>query len=449
LTASASVIQAKEPISLGAIRSPKRKSGATGSRAHWFPYYAGFSTGFVEDILSYLDLAKGAVLLDPWLGAGTTAEVAAAKGIQLRGYDLNPAMLLVARARTVPTSAEDQIPLLIRKICRVYERDIKKRSTSLSGSKDALEQWLQPGSAVAFRLLEQSIETSVLTREPASVTPLWRRAGQTSPVVALFYLALFRSLRHFVSEFQTSNPTWIKISTGGQRIQLPWDRILGRFCREIENLLSTIQSESERMPHGGNRRCVIKEASSLQLPISSNSVDAVVSSPPYCTRIDYVRATLPELALIGHPNGVVMRLLRERMIGTPTINAKQNYDGSGWGPTCSRFLSAVQDHSSKASSTYYLKYYRQYFASAHASLVEIDRVLKQGGRCVLVVQDSYYKEVQNDLPQIFTEMATGLGWSLKQKIDFNVKQTLAGVNPEVKSYRTTFHATESVLVFSK
>jgi hypothetical protein len=67
----------------------------------------------------------------------------------------------------------------------------------------------------------------------------------------------------------------------------------------------------------------------------------------------------------------------------------------------------------------------------------------------LVVQDSYYKEVQNDLPQVFIEMATGLGWNLKRKIDFQVKQTLAGVNPEVRSYRTSFQATESALVFSK
>ncbi|MGI9067563.1 MAG: hypothetical protein ACR2HX_14325 [Pyrinomonadaceae bacterium] len=66
--------------------------------------------GFVEDIISYLDLADRAILLDSWLGAGTTAEVATAKGFQLRGFDLNPAMLLVARARTLPTGVVDQIP---------------------------------------------------------------------------------------------------------------------------------------------------------------------------------------------------------------------------------------------------------------------------------------------------------------------------------------------------
>jgi hypothetical protein len=434
---------------ISVIRSPKRRVLGAESRANWFRYYAGFSVGFVEDIISHLDLADGAILLDPWLGAGTTAEVATGKGFQLRGFDLNPAMLLVARARTVPTSVADQIPILTKRISRSYERRMKNGAPSGRRENEPLEQWLQPASAAAFRVLEQSLEASILKREPSSVAPLWRRAGQAQPLVALFYVALFGSLRHFISEFQTSNPTWIKVSSGGERIQLSSDRILRRFCEEIESLLRAIKLETKVMPSVGVRASVIKQASSLQLPICSGSVDAAVSSPPYCTRIDYVRATLPELAVIGYPNGDVMRVLREQMIGTPTINKSQNNNGVTLGPICSRFLSAVEGHSSKASSTYYLKYYRQYFASVVTSLAEIDRVLKKSGQCVLVVQDSYYKEIQNDLPRIFIEMATQLGWTLKEEKPFHVNQTLAGVNPGVKPYRTTFHATEWALCFSK
>jgi hypothetical protein len=203
------------------------------------------------------------------------------------------------------------------------------------------------------------------------------------------------------------------------------------------------------MPSVGSRRCVINQASSLKLPLSSHSVDVVLSSPPYCTRIDYVRATLPELAVIRFPNGASIRRLREEMIGTPTINKDSPEDDPAWGPTCNAFLLDVASHSSKASSTYYLKYYRQYFASAFASLREIDRVLKESGQCVLVVQDSYYKDLLNDLPTIFCEMANGVGWTLKHKIDFQVKRTLAGINPEVKQYRNAFQAVESALIFRK
>jgi len=251
-----------------------------------------------------------------------------------------------------------------------------------------------------------------------------------------------------MSAFQSSNPTWVKIADS-KRVQVSWERILNRFLTEINSLLLSITALTQVMPSVSSRSCVIDRASSLQLPVRSDSIDAAVSSPPYCTRIDYVRATLPELAIIRHPNGSVIRRLRERMIGTPTIDDCEEYETDNWGTTCSRFLSTVERHTSKASSTYYLKYYQQYFASIFASLKEIDRVLKTGGHCVLVIQDSYYKNKKNNLPRMFIEMAAHYRWSLDKKKPFRVNQTLAGVHPNVKAYRSTFHATEWALVFSK
>ena len=430
------------------IRSPKRRPRSQPSRADWFRYYADFSGEFVEDVISHLDLDSDATLLDPWLGGGTTAEIATAKGIRFKGYDINPAMLLVSRARTIPTEAATQIPRLVESITRSFK--IKSGNVNESDADtDQLEQWLQPASARAFRILERSVENCLSDPESISRVPLWRRTGQASPILSVFYVALFRTLRHFIWAFESSNPTWVKVVDEGKRIQVSPDRILNRFHKEIRRLSESMTAEQAVMPASTNRSCVISRASSSRLPLASNSIDAAVSSPPYCTRIDYVRATLPELAVIGHPNGRVIRRLRERMIGTPTIDECEEYETDHWGTTCARFLSAVERHTSKASSTYYLKYYQQYFASIFASLKEIDRVLKPNGRCVLVVQDSYYKNKKNNLPRMFIEMAAHYGWSLNRKKPFRVNQTLAGVNPGVKPYRSTFHATEWVLAFSK
>ncbi|MCH7544281.1 MAG: DNA methylase, partial [Proteobacteria bacterium] len=73
----------------------------------------------MEDVINQLDLRPGAILLDPWLGSGTTSEVATKMGYQIRGFDLNPAMLLVARARLLPTEAAENIATLVKRICHV------------------------------------------------------------------------------------------------------------------------------------------------------------------------------------------------------------------------------------------------------------------------------------------------------------------------------------------
>ena len=115
------------------IRSPKRTSKTmAGSRAEWFPYYAGFSAGFVEDTIDQLDLKPRAVILDPWLGAGTTSEVATAKGYWVRGYDLNPAMLLVARARLLATDSAEEVATVVKRICHMYEHGASGPETPMN-----------------------------------------------------------------------------------------------------------------------------------------------------------------------------------------------------------------------------------------------------------------------------------------------------------------------------
>ena len=63
----------------------------------------------------------------------------------------------------------------------------------------------------------------------------------------------------------------------------------------------------------------IDVASSEALPHPSSSVDFILSSPPYCTRIDYAVASLPELALFGYVPEGDFQLLRKKLIGTSTV----------------------------------------------------------------------------------------------------------------------------------
>jgi hypothetical protein len=114
----------------GKVRTPKRGAIEVESRSNWFSYYAGFSSGFVEDILGQLDLGAGATLLDPWLGGGTTAEVALARGLRFKGYDLNPSMLLVAKARTLSKDSGVDLSDLIRHAANAFKRKIKEFAKS-------------------------------------------------------------------------------------------------------------------------------------------------------------------------------------------------------------------------------------------------------------------------------------------------------------------------------
>jgi len=160
-------------------------------------------------------------------------------------------------------------------------------------------------------------------------------------------------------------------------------------------------------------------------------------------------ATSAELSLLGFGSNSGFKELRRGLIGSVTVPKAAPAISATWGQTCLGFLGALHQHSSKASATYYYKNHLQYFQSLSASVSEIGRVLRPRGMCVLVVQDSYYKDLHNNLPVILTEMGAASELELEQRNDFPLSRTMAGINPSARDYRASFNATESVLTFRR
>jgi hypothetical protein len=125
--------------------SAKRRSAGEPGRASVFPYYAGYSAGFVAGVVSNLDLEPGSVILDPWNGSGTTTQVVSEYGLKAVGLDINPAMAIVAQARSVDSALLPILEKIIPHMGGVAEQ------VSATMDRDPLESWLEPTSAASFR----------------------------------------------------------------------------------------------------------------------------------------------------------------------------------------------------------------------------------------------------------------------------------------------------------
>jgi SAM-dependent methyltransferase len=133
------------------------------------------------------------------------------------------------------------------------------------------------------------------------------------------------------------------------------------------------------------------------------------------------------------------------MLGTPTIGRSALSGSETWGSTALNLADRIATHESRASSTYYLRCFQQYFDGLARSVSELRRVVKPGGKAFLVVQDSHYKEIRVDLAQVVSDMARISGWSEATRLDFATRRTLARVNPMSRRYRQDFLANESVV----
>ncbi len=134
------------------LSSPK--VGLADGSSPWYRYYAGYSVDFVRDCLKFLSPPPESLVLDPWNGSGTTTYVAAQQGFASLGFDANPALLVVAKARVLGLDVAPSITTLVREITS------RASATPWEGEarSDPLARWVTPRAATAIRSLEQAIQ---------------------------------------------------------------------------------------------------------------------------------------------------------------------------------------------------------------------------------------------------------------------------------------------------
>lgn len=396
----------------------------------WYRYYAGFSAGFVEHALKH-SAATAGLVLDPWNGTGTTTVVAASENVPAVGFDINPALVVVARARLLGVGVWASLDPL--------GDDVVAHGTSFEQVDDPLRFWFAPQAAGCIRGLQRSVQRLLVDSGTESQS-VYQTASGVSTLAAFFYTVLFRTVRVLIAPRAGTNPTWWKRVEEPYQLDPSREDIVNQFRVSARELAAGLHRDN----YDGGVDVRVGVGDSRCLPLQDATVDAVIGSPPYCTRIDYGIATRPELAVLG-ARAEDLKLLRNQMVGTPTMTGERGTPEE-WGPTAAAFLSGVAGHPSKASAGYYTNYFRQYYAGLWSSLGELRRVMRGGARAVLVVQDNYYKELHNDTPTILAEMAVAHDFDSVKREDFPVTRTRASMNPRARKYRSKAAAVESILI---
>jgi DNA modification methylase len=424
------------------IVNPKQPTQSHALAEHKiFPYYAGYSRAFATKLLSSMGLRATQVVLDPWNGAGTTTSTATELGVDSYGFDLNPAMIIVAKAALLPADELASIEPLAHTILDVS----RAAGREFRIEDDPLDAWLTPSAVASIRGVEGEINRSLICHTCYANLGNSGLLAAVTPIAAYFYVVLFRTVRSLLSAFIPSNPTWVRVPKKQEaRLRLSQERVEAEFLRQARALVASARlgkvSSTER-------NADIRLADSRLLPLTPHCVDAVVTSPPYCTRIDYAVATAIELAIL-RIGGDQFERLRRWLIGTSTVFYRPPVPNATWGRTCLDFLDALFNHKSKASQTYYYKNHASYYAGLYSSLEQIGRVVRPGGVCVVVAQDSFYKDIHNDVPAAITEMLEGsLGFDLVRRQDFPATKSMARINSRARRYLDTRENIESVLCF--
>ncbi|MBC1410694.1 hypothetical protein IA938_07830 [Listeria welshimeri] len=420
------------------IVNPKYKSKDS---SLLYKYYAGFSDQFVLDTLSYSDLHEMTVL-DPWNGSGTTSRIASQLGARkIVGLDINPVMTIISAAGLLNYADFNKINLIE-----------KNRLTNNNIKNDPLGLWFTDTSIKNIRNVELEIRGEIIgDRTFDKQNYLAKQSGTFNLIVsnkllAFYYLVFFETVKKLTYQFKSSNPTWIKVSKNEEeKIKISKRQFENIFFEELDNKENILRHS----PKNISQHILLDTADSRVLPLADNSIDIVITSPPYCTRIDYAIATRVELAVLGINEKDDFNNLRKNMIGTTKILADAQDAFSQYSPTARLFLKTVYEHPSKASKSYYYKQFFQYFNGIIKSISEISRVSKKNAKVIIVVQDTFYKNVYLDIEKIFEEIFSRFAWQVDMKKDFIKNQTMVSLNNKIKNYREISKPRETVLIFER
>jgi tRNA G10 N-methylase Trm11 len=280
---------------------------------HWiYPYKGKFHPQMIRSLINIIGLKENDILLDPFVGSGTTLIEAQLLGVNCIGIDISPLCVLIGKVKTNITGISSKIHLFLN------EFDLNKQSFDIQ----------------TINKLIYSIDENDLTN--------------------------FFTLAKLVS-----------ISDNTRRNR----NLSDSFKSNVHNMLLSIEDfeilQKELSINLG--RTYSCQADARILPLLDESIDGVITSPPYSIALDYVSNDAHSL----------------KQFGCELDKEKNNYIG-------------VRGKGSERISLYN--------QDINLVLKEIYRVLKKYKYAVIIVGNATYNGVEINTVEYICSLSESIGF---------------------------------------
>ncbi|WP_084605114.1 DNA methyltransferase [Desulfonatronum thioautotrophicum] len=402
--------------------------------------------------------APGDIVLDPMMGSGTTLLEAFLLGRRPVGFDVDPLALLLAKTKMTSLD-KDRIAKLGRKIVDQALQAVAIQSTELEEelnqrwdekSKEFLEYWFAPSSRIELLALVREIEkisekdvrdffelafSAIIITKSGGVS-LALDLGHTRPHRAKVVIDQTGQL---VAWSNASDALSVRSKKLVKRLRSPIDEFAKRTAQNLKGLQSCRPGQVRLSLFGRStlpkkqdfRRIdpLIEHGNAQSLPLEANSVDLIVTSPPYASNaIDYMRAHKFSLVWFGHSISELGHL-RKGYIGSEATTgfAFENL------PTGT---ARVVEKMSEADRRKGVVLHR-YYSEMSRVIREFFRVLKPGKSAIVVVGNSIIRGQDTMIPECLSEIGQSFGFEVPKigvrNLDRNRRMMPTGTTADLDS----------------
>jgi len=251
---------------------------------HWFyPYKGKFHGQMVKALINFANAKGNDIVLDPFLGSGTTLIESTLLGLNGVGIEINPALAIVSQIKldALRIDYEDLAEIDLSKMYKIFEYFYNLKIDA--NIKPKVEENLT-AKELLNTLWENYFPSSFIHDYPFEVRNL----------LLLIYL-------HALSDF-----TYLQGTKKSKKIQEFFVENFKDYLKTINGCCKVISKLGIEL---GDYRVLI--GSALDIPLKDDSVKAIVTSPPYSIALDYIKNDEHLLRYLG----VDVKELRSHMIG--------------------------------------------------------------------------------------------------------------------------------------
>jgi len=301
----------------------KEGNFSTGYATHGlFPYRGKFHPQLIKGLLNILGIQPREIVLDPMCGSGTLNVEAGLIGINSIGIEKSPFCVLMSKVKY-----------------EALKIDSSKLSTILNN-------------------MYKNYKTLIRSKKLPTDFSYYNSFESEKVITLLAFLDAMGYARRCTKSIDVLFPSVLK--------------------RYIGQINSFIQAREKLNLKIGTARFEIGDA--INLPIEDNSIDAIITSPPYSFAIDYAENDRPQLEYLGYD----VSKLKDEMIGLKGKTKKEKLTN--------------------------------YFDDMNKVLSEMSRVLKVGKYAIIIIGSNDIQTGGIRLETKVEEMAIKHSFILDQKI---------------------------------
>lgn len=354
----------------------------------------------------------GGIVLDPFCGTGTVLLEAALSGRQAWGADANPLAVLISKVKTTYISKE----ILLRSLSTILNR--AERSREMPRMSSMIEGWFSDSTVTQLFRLQRSIEKIKNIKQKdfflLCLSNLIRKVSYADPTIAV---PVHLNPNRFAEGSERRETATFRLET--LKAVDVYDKFEG-ICRlniERINSLKGVKKINMAEVVSNDARHLTKHLTDEEV-IPDNTVDLILTSPPYAGAQKYIRASRLNLFWMGMTDAAEIRNIDGKNIGREDYHKKE-YD--------KKYTTSI-DAADRVLEELYCKGKKEracivgnYLNEMKVALDESYRVLKPGGHMIIIIGNNTVCGLSFNTQDYLTSYLQSKGMQLKFKLIDDIK----------------------------